>query len=526
MIRPTLALMNRSLRLDMRLRRFHVLRLLVVGLLFLFLIWVQFESILFGAPGLMFFETIIWLNFVLITLAGASFFATAITEEKEELTLELFTIAGISPVSILLGKSTNRFLAALLVLVAQLPFTLLAITLGGTTFGQIAAAYVGLTAYLFLVANIALFFSVICSRSGSAMFSSAFTILLALFGTSTILGTLNNLVTHGFLPAKGTVVQYTSLILDKIDAASLLSRIPVIVKTGFKEPPVSFQVTSNLAAGSAFFILSWMVFRLFNRGASRSAPSRSWLPQSNRHLRLLGPLRPWSDALVWKDFYFIAGGKLMILGRFLLVPLLVAALAFLQYIDGWRINWWDKTVGNIVVVSLAVLAGELAIQASRIFHDEVKWKTLSNIAMLPRSITSTAYAKVRGCLLGCVPYIVWLGLGIAAESQELLDRLDSVSDLILMIAVVVHFILFLHVVAFVSLYIKWGALPMATVVFLAYSLTCTSCLSVMLMGLLMSSRDDTGLFALMGYASFFAGVPTVMLHYAIGERLRTLKGAA
>ena len=52
-------------------------------------------------------------------------------EEKEEQTLGLLRMTGLSPLSILLGKSTSRLCGALLLLAAQFPFTIFAVTLGG-----------------------------------------------------------------------------------------------------------------------------------------------------------------------------------------------------------------------------------------------------------------------------------------------------------------------------------------------------------------------------------------------------------
>ena len=150
MLRPTFALMNRSLRLDVRRRRFHLLRLIVVSVLFVLLLTVQGRSWTFAAPGLSFFRTIAWLNISLIAISGIGFFASAITEEKEEMTLELFMIVGIGPLAIMIGKGVNRLTAALSVLVVQIPFTMIAVTLGGVKARQILAAYVALAAFLFL----------------------------------------------------------------------------------------------------------------------------------------------------------------------------------------------------------------------------------------------------------------------------------------------------------------------------------------------------------------------------------------
>ena len=54
---------------------------------------------------------------------------SAEAEEKEEQTLGLLRMTGLNALSILLGKSTSRLLGALLLLLAQFPFTIFAITL-------------------------------------------------------------------------------------------------------------------------------------------------------------------------------------------------------------------------------------------------------------------------------------------------------------------------------------------------------------------------------------------------------------
>jgi hypothetical protein len=84
---------------------------------------------------------VMFLNAGFIGIAALSIFPAAISEEKEDETLTLLRMTNLSALSILFGKSTSRFIGAMLLLAVQIPFTLLAITLGGITFSQIAAAY-------------------------------------------------------------------------------------------------------------------------------------------------------------------------------------------------------------------------------------------------------------------------------------------------------------------------------------------------------------------------------------------------
>ncbi|MCA9111104.1 MAG: hypothetical protein KDA52_14225, partial [Planctomycetaceae bacterium] len=139
---PTLLM--RALREDASRPRPHLFRLAGTVLIFLFLIVAHASSRGVSSPGLRFFELISFLNLALIVLAGSSYFATAITEEKEQGTLGLLHLAGVSPLGLLMGKSTSRLISVLLVFLGQLPFALLAITLGGVTAEQIIAIDVSL----------------------------------------------------------------------------------------------------------------------------------------------------------------------------------------------------------------------------------------------------------------------------------------------------------------------------------------------------------------------------------------------
>ena len=179
MISQSLALLHRALRVDARLIRSHFFRTSLLGFLLFWLFDAQ-SSFLTGAPGLRFFGLIHLCNFWFVTFAGVTFFATAITEEKEELTLGLLKMAGMSPLALLTGKWAPRVVGGVLLLSVELPFTMLAITLGGVLWDQVVAAYCALLAHLVLVGCIGLFASVVSTRSTGAFVVTTL-ILLALF---------------------------------------------------------------------------------------------------------------------------------------------------------------------------------------------------------------------------------------------------------------------------------------------------------------------------------------------------------
>ena len=201
-----------------------------------------------GAPGLVFLQSATWLQAVFLTISGLGYFASAITEEKEEETLGLLRMTNLNPLSILLGKSTSRLCGALLLLAAQVPFTLMAVTLGGVSSGQVFAAYATLGAYTFLLCNLALLASVIARRTGGAAL---------LTGTALFAGWIGG--------------EFSSALAG----LSPFRRLADIFKTGFHEPPVGWQVMGSAAVGVACFLIAWGLFeRLCAGGRTAGRPSR------------------------------------------------------------------------------------------------------------------------------------------------------------------------------------------------------------------------------------------------------------
>ncbi len=162
------ALLFRSLREDALLLRYHMLRGGIV--FFLMLNVVQANESMFNnaSPGLELFRGLLMNNILLISLAGIGYFATPIAEEKEEETLGLLLMAGVSRLGILLGKSTSRLIITLVLGLIEVPFLLLAITLGGVTQHQIWCGFALVASFTIFVANLGLLFSVVCSTTASA----------------------------------------------------------------------------------------------------------------------------------------------------------------------------------------------------------------------------------------------------------------------------------------------------------------------------------------------------------------------
>ena len=488
MFAGTLAMLHRALRLDARLLRTHLFRVGFAGLMYLslFYAWVSSSSV--GAPGLKLFETMTYLNLVLISLAGISFFATAITEEKEEDTLGLLKLAGVDPLGILLGKSTSRLLGTILLLLVQLPFTLLAITLGGVTLGQVLSAYCSLMAYMVLLANVGLLCSVVYRRGGSA---SGITLLFLLgyFAASQVIkGIQFGLVNGGLIGSRGAVDQYFDRASDWCRAASVFHRVQDIMQTGFAESPIGFQVVVSLVGAMAFFAVAWAGFQRFTRDSQTSTRRRADLLSRFIGLGRSRRSRPGRRPVAWKEFHFVAGGLPIQLAKFAIYGL-VTALVF------WAADrYYDFPLSSagqhVALAMLAAIVVESSLYASVMFHDEWRDRTLPMLTMLPIKPSTILASKVFGCAPALIPALFWLLIGCAIwpdGGEELAKCLVLPSRWFFALVL----LLFLTLTVFFSMVVRWGALPLALAV-MAGGAFVSSCCGAPIFGLLTTVGRETG----------------------------------
>jgi ABC-type transport system involved in multi-copper enzyme maturation permease subunit len=517
----TLALFTRAFRVDARSPRPHVLRFLFVGVILLELIGVHQMDLLFGAPGLTVFKSIAWLNFAVITFSGIGYFSSAISEEKEEDSLGLLKMAGISPAALLLGKSTTRMLTLLLLLAVEFPFILLSITLGGVTMTQVIAMSVALAAYLIFVANLGLIFSVIATNARQASTLVTLSLILLLI----VLPIAAQVLTFAMGTYTGTLVK---TLVHWEEKTSMWSRLSIISSTGFAENPVSAQVVCHLLAALGFFGLSWMGFERFTR-------ERNAVARTDRILALPAPPmaqrridRAWSKALMWKDFYFVNGGVRMVRIQFVLFFALIAGFCvLLTYLNSWRTQMSLKDlrqmVGVTAMISMFVAAiVELGLVSSRVFRDEVQAHTLPLLMMLPKSTAEIAWSKAAAVLPTLIPAAVYFLLGALLNIDDLGRGLENLVFTWGFAVSVVWFVFFLHLAAYLSLVIKWGALPLAiflVYVFQMFLLSIFMSLRFMIFGPRMGSDFPMTIIQLLiGLGAI------VLLEYRIGRRLRHLAG--
>jgi ABC-type transport system involved in multi-copper enzyme maturation permease subunit len=450
MYSSVLALLLRSLRMDVRSRGAHLARLGLMVAIYLSVIQIQLTGAWVGAPGLSFFTSILWLNLTFVTLIGIGAFSSVITEEKEEDTLGLLQMAGVSPLALLMGKVGGRFFQALALLVVQYPFARLSITLGGVGIEQIRAAYISLTAYVVMLAGLGVLFSTI-SRTGRA---AGRLMVLALILYGLIPWACGMQVAK--LAANGATTIFLPL-LEVVSQASLYIQLGQILSTGYQSPLLNVVVVSNLLVGVACFLLAWALFGITSHSQHTEFVVRE-LPTSKAGLlRWFRPGRPTINPLVWKEFYFAVGGIPGLLVRAGFYIGLFTLLFVLLVAVGEEPE--PSTVFNVfLVVQMLVLPIDASMLVSRSMQEEVRGQTIAALVMLPASVPSIVYAKLAGAMLGLIPgalcfMIALVSSGIFVRSEWFMGGV--------ILFMVPYVLLLPHLTAVIALVARWGATPLA-----------------------------------------------------------------
>ncbi len=317
------------------------------------------------APGLQFLYGILFLNVLFILLAATSYFASSITEEKEEGTIALLVIAGVSLTGLLLAKSTTRILEGVLLLAVQLPFALLAVALGGVMWDQVIASYIALGGFLVLSGNLALLASVVATRTTAAGFGSAAMLAALLFGDELfhLLG-MDTFAAHWHS-------------LDPF------ARLGETTSLNFAGSIVTAQFSRSLIVGAAAFLAARLLFERFSSPTADSGPG--WLSRlsSTAQDRQCTPRPVPSMALEWKDFHFLYGGIRLRRWKqrgYIILSVLVALFCIRNF-GGINRGTILRIGGGVAFIGFVGMLIEQAYAASRMIRAELDSKTLGSLVL-------------------------------------------------------------------------------------------------------------------------------------------------
>lgn len=454
------ALFTRSLRLDARDRWTHGLRLatLLIGY---WALWnAQSQMRWFGAPGLRFFEMLVVLNAWLILLAGMGYFSSTISEEKEENTLGLMLMTGLSPLGLLIGKGGGRFVQAAILILLQIPLALLAITLGGIMLQQVYAAVITLIALLYCVGNVALLWSVLCRTTRKA--SMAMVITAVMYGISAWFCE----IVYRHLSRGGRLAPFWKAACETF----CFRRIVFLFQSSGSPALLTSCEITFFVIGSACFLLSWGLFGWAVRQPDTVPVSRAWwLPKSPK-FRLISPGRVWPLAMAWKELFFTLGGwQQLAMKAAGYAALMVLVFAYWLIVERGSNRMRHAQEVYVVCCSLA-MAFEGALLASRVFSEEIRQQTWSTLYLTPLSMGELILVKWAAVFVGLLPVAFFDGVAIFSSAQGIRNFVDILDDAMFW-GIVAMFIACAHFAAVFSLYVRWGAVPLgAGVVWLSFAM--------------------------------------------------------
>ena len=508
-ILPIFALFSRSLMLEWRARATHVMRIAVALFLLFALVVAYQESGTGSGTGYAFFIALTTVNWFTIFSSGISFFSNVITEEKEEQILGLLRMTNLNSLAILLGKSTSRLVSAILLLALQLPFTVLAITLGGVLVEQVWGAYLALFVFLAFVANLGLFFSVISQRSRSAAALTTST-LVALWIVPWILSLVEYWLSRS---SSALIVEWGRLIgrgAEVLQTMLVWPRLMEIHQTAFAGGIWDASLLPPAVTSVVLFAAAWF---LFERDRRDDTPALKAADRRRPGPRPVRPRRAHSAPHAWHFYHFGAWGVPFVFVK--LATYAVAATLFATFVAQVNFNGLRREdFGAIfMIVGYFGLLLEVSIIGERFFAAEVRWKTLSTLLVLPISFSDWARQRMRGALVSLIPVFSIGCFGMLLIADELLDGMDDLFREPEAWPVVWFFltapILHGYLTAWFSLRVKRGASLIALALEFGAMIFC---------GFLSARSPSVPFFLLSGAGA----VVTVAIHFAFPDRVRRI----
>ena len=454
----TWALTLRSLRQDARLLRFHLLRLAAaVGVVLA--LWATWESMSYReAPGRDLLEILGWANFWVVTIAGVLLFAPTITEEKEDQTLGLLRMTGIGPASLLLGKAIPKLVQLLLVLIVQLPLVWLTLTLGGVDWPLMINVYLLVLAQLIGVVALSLLASVMMRTSGGAVVLSIGLVFLWMVGVLILwdwiryftgigagapsLGVLAPLFPVFQLEAllrSGATLSGTSWTVGTSFALAGLVSLLSVGSFNYWNSHESTQTELEWMQEKWLRTWDWLTHFRQARPSARATPAVSdqpvspALPQPQAVPQPIdGPpsgrrrrsYRSWKNAIAWKDYFLIGGGRTGFRVRCGMTGIGLAGIVFLYsetlraiLMGDWRYvgpnRWTNHAAEAILVCSIYAFILDLLYLTVNLFAYELRRQTWESLQLLPLPLGTICRRKILGAAYHLIPWVVAFLCGMA-----------------------------------------------------------------------------------------------------------------
>lgn len=176
---------------------------------------------------------------------------------------------------------------------------------------------------------------------------------------------------------------------------------------------------------------------------------------------------------------------------------------------------WNDVTESFLFFAHPLLAIDLALCASRVFHDEIKGQTLSSLLMLPHSIAHLVYSKVLGCTLATLPGVFALAFSIFLL-QGGMRAVGELAGEPVFWWWLMNLVLLVHLTAVYSLYLRSGAFALALATMIGTMIMTAFVIAILAMG---AGPDSEGVF---GLVAFVLGMISASCHVIILIRMPAL----
>ena len=506
-----LAFLIRSLRQESRLTSHHLLRAGLAGFVLMNMSAYFAQVSQRTGAGAAFASSILFVCYFFLTLLGGIYFASCITEEKEEQTLPLLRMTGAGPWTILIGKSVPRLMVAVLLLLVAMPFLVLSVTLGGVLIRGLLLSTLGLLTYAVMLSQMGTLVSVVFQRTSGAF--RALIILWLAVEWPTWTWVLDGIVA-AFRPGRPGAVDELQALRDWLSERSLMFNLSSYVTSWSEGPLWTSQMTFHLVLAAVFLVLSRLLFERFTVAAQAGAEAGALRRRRLRFRKTVSRSRGRvsEKALAWKTFRYVAGGRRIPFVLAVALPLLVAATAAGGiYLSGpvsvRSQEVMEMIAGVMITAGIPVAFITACRMLGQVFSVEVRDRTLPGLLMLPLS----RWALILQMLTGLIPAL--LASTVCTVAGFVLGMVVNVDDSLKMIGDAVTEPFVLHLVTWPAATLSLGLVlslrmrhaPMLTACIIGFGIApmvVMSCLVLAAGPFIRSSEDGFVMLLILGECFF------------------------
>lgn len=468
MISGTLMLFNWSLRMDSKSIYPHIIRAVFSFMMFFSISIAFMDAFGTSRTGLRFFETICYLNVLLITVSGVSYFVTAVTEEKDAGTFALLRLCRDDGVVDHIGE-------------IHVATRELAHAAGNPVAIHVPRHHSGRCS---LAADYCVLYRVGCMddlrRQSRAVLQRAMCHIRSrgwhgwCDSGPDVCAARSHPGWSGRISATSCSdcrIGYAQQYPPALETIDIFGRLRWLLQT---DNPVVFfgqQFWISMGIAIVLFTISTLTLDFWSAAVEAGGPSE------NPTIRRWSVGRSWPMAVMWKEFLFFTGGRSFFIAKIIGGGLVFAAFIMLQRTNG------DESFltlqGDYAWAAFLTFAGFFAIEvllySSGCLFYEIRQATQSTLAAIPLSGVRILLEKAGGCLIALIPSIFWLGMTVLAGY----DGIARECSMTMVISVLIVLGFSSHMAVILSLYTRWAALPLTVLL----SAPAFFCLAAPILGL-------------------------------------------